>query len=66
MDIYLNFSNSTEAFTQRLQTFVDHILAQGLTENKPPSITFAGSNRGVAEGIVELRRAFDKNENSML
>ena len=61
MDIYLSFADPiSEAYQQKLQTFVDGVLAQGITENRPPIIWFTGLNN--AQEIYKLRRAF-RNQN---
>ena len=60
MSIDLFFVHSiSEAYKQKLQTFVDDVLAQGLTENLPPCITFPGMNRATTTGINILRRDYD-------
>ena len=45
MTIILRFNDSiSEACKEKLQTFSDKILAQGLTANRPPRIRFPGMN----------------------
>ena len=55
MDIELSFVDSiSEAYKQKLQTFVDNVLAQGLNENRPPDITFPGINEASYNDIQKL------------
>ena len=59
MDITLLFADSiSEAYVKRLQTFVDNIIAWGVTENRPPLIWFPGMTQEKYEEIQGLRRAF--------
>ena len=59
MEINLSFVNSSsEAYKEKLQTFMDNILDQGITENRPPRIAFAGMNRATTVKISKLRRAY--------
>ena len=45
MIIYFRFADPiSEAYREKLQTFMDNILAQGITENRPPRIQFTGMN----------------------
>ena len=57
MDIKLAFGYQiSEVYREKLRTFSDNILAQGFTENRPPSIFFPGMNREIFDGIEKLRR----------
>ena len=59
MEIYLTFADSiSEAYREKLQTFADSILAEGITENRPPSIHFPGMNEETMKGIECLQRAY--------
>ena len=61
MDIILRFADTvSDAYRENLQTFSDAILAQGLTENRPPSIWFTGMNRETFDKINYLQHAYDK------
>ena len=61
MNIELIFARSiSEAYKQRLQTFMDNILVNGLAEDRPPQINFDGMNRETALEIYELRCDFEK------
>ena len=56
MVISLGFVDSiSEAYRGKLQTLSNKILAQGITENRPPSICFSGMNRETLNGIYKLR-----------
>ena len=62
MDILLSFVTPiSEAYQLRLRTIMDHVLAQGLTENRPPAMNFPGMND--ASQIYALRRAY-RNQNA--
>ena len=55
MNIILRFGDSiSDAYKQRLQTFVNDVLAQGITENRPPLIRFPGMNEGSYMDIQNL------------
>ena len=59
MEIILKFADSiSEAYRKKLETFLDNILAQGLTENQPPSIYFFGMNLETSIGIRKLQLAY--------
>ena len=61
MDISLSFADSiSDAFKEKLQPFVDDVLAQGLTANRPPIIRFPGMNTETFEQIIMLRRDYDR------
>ena len=46
MGIHLSFADPvSEANRKKLQTFVENILAQEITENRPPYIRFPGINK---------------------
>ena len=45
MNIILHFADSiSDAYKQKLQNFVDDVIAQGLTANLPPNLYFPGMN----------------------
>ena len=59
MDIVLGFADPiSEAYREKLQKFLDSILAQGLTENRPPRIRFNGEIWKTIDGIHKLCSAF--------
>ena len=59
MKINLYFPDTiSEAYREKLQIFSDKILAEGITENRPPRIAFAGMNRATFIGIESLRYAY--------
>ena len=61
MFIHLLFAGSiSEVYRKKLQTFSNTILAQGLTENRPPIIEFPGMNRETFSKIYDLRHAYDR------
>ena len=47
----------SEVYRDKLQTFVDSLLALGLTENQPPSIQFPGMNSQTISGLSKLQIA---------
>ena len=60
MEIRLTFADSiSEVYREKLQTFSDAILAQGITENRPPSIEFPGMNRETFTEINNLQDDYD-------
>ena len=60
MDITLTFADPiSEVYREKLETFLDNILAQGLTENRPPIIRFTGGNRETFSKIITLQCAYD-------
>ena len=50
----------SEVYRQKLQTFLENILAQRITENRPPTIYFTGINLGIVAGITKLQRDYDR------
>ena len=59
MDIYLSFAYPISvAYRKKLQTFSNTILAQGITENRPPKIGFPGMKRKTFDKIIVLRLTF--------
>ena len=59
MKIYLDFADSiSEAYREKLQTFSENILAQGITENRPPDIRFPGRNEETFTAIDKLQTAY--------
>ena len=61
MDIHLYFAYSiSDAYKEKLKTFVDDILAQGLTENRPPRILISGMNSATFDKIIMLHRDYDR------
>ena len=62
MNIQIEFADSvSEAYRKKLQTFSDSILAEGITENRPPYIHFTGMNKETFKGIEKLQDAYDDN-----
>ena len=60
MKIYLTFTETIpEGYRQRLRTYMDQILAQGLTKNRPPCFYFEGINSETCNKIIELSRVYD-------
>ena len=60
MDIDLFFAGSiSDAYKEKLQTFMDDLIAQGLTENRPPRIRFPGMNLVTFKQMTMLRRDYD-------
>ena len=60
MNIALEFVDSiSEASQEKLQTFLDNILAQGLTENRPPIIRFPGMREETYNDIRMLQLHYD-------
>ena len=59
MDIILGFDDSiSEAYKQKLQTFVNDLIAQGITANRPPCIWFSGIIAETSDKISLLRRDY--------
>ena len=58
IDLYFVYPIS-EACKGKLQKFMDHLVAQGLTANRPPSIWFPGINEETSDKISMLRRDYD-------
>ena len=48
----------SEANREKLQTFLNNILAQDITENRPPTIWFPGRNEETFFGIRKLQRDY--------
>ena len=62
MEISLSFVlEISEAYREKLQTLSDSILAQGITENRPPGIWFPGMNEETDDAIEELQLAYDES-----
>ena len=60
MEIDFRFAGSiSEAYKEKLQTFMDDVLAQGLIANRPPIILFHGMNHETFYEISLLRRDYD-------
>ena len=60
MRVSLRFANPiSEAYREKLQTFLDNLLAQRITESRPPIIEFTGINNVTFDDIYELRCAYD-------
>ena len=56
MSILIAFADPiSEAYREKLQKFADSILAQGITENRPPTIGFPGMNQETFDKIGELQ-----------
>ena len=49
----------SEAYREKLQTFLNSVLAQGITENRPPSIRFPGMNEETFDEIDELQHVYN-------
>ena len=61
--MYLKFADPiSEAYREKLQSFIDNILAQGITENRPPYIHFPGMNLQTFDEIYKLGHAFDDRD----
>ena len=61
MEIFLRFANAiSEAYREKLRTFMNNVLDQGITENRPPSIRFTGINSGILAEITKLQRDYDR------
>ena len=62
MKISLSFVDPiSEAYREKLQTFSDTILAQGITENRSPYIWFPGVNEETLEEIEKLHHDYDRS-----
>ena len=60
MKIELMFADSiSEAYREKLQTFSDNILAQGLTANRPPIIWFPENDEETYIDILKLCDDYD-------
>ena len=63
MDINFQFVDSvSEAYKEKLQTFVAGVLAQGLTANRPPRIRFPGMSEAMLVEILMLRRHYPNSD----
>ena len=63
MYINLQFAYSiSEACREKLQAFSDTILAQGITENRPPRIDFHKINRETYTAIGKLQWGYSKRQ----
>ena len=61
MKIFLSFDDPfSKAYLEKLQTFSDTILAQGITENRPPLFCFPGNNHKTFCEILDLQDDYDK------
>lgn len=59
MNIVVSFAGPiSEAYRERLEKFMDKIIAQGVTENRPPIVYFPEVNRDKFEKIRELREDY--------
>ena len=55
MKIYLEFADPiSETYRKKLQTFSDAVLARGITENRPPTISFPEMSHLTFREIGEL------------
>ena len=54
----------SDASREKLQTFSDNILVQGITENRPPCIDFPGMNEETMKGIINLQCDYDRRYRS--
>ena len=63
MDISLIFDDPiSEAYEKKLQTLLDNFLAEGVTENRPPSFEFNGSLYKTIFAIANLQLAYDRRQ----
>ena len=63
MDIYFSFADPiSEAYRKKLQTILDTVITQGITENRPPYIDFPGLNEETYYEIVKLLRAYEERD----
>ena len=61
MKIRLEFAYPISgAYRRKLQTFSDSVLAQGITENRPPYIDFSGMSQETFDEIRELQNEYDR------
>ena len=61
MGIILAFASAiSEAYRQKLLTFTNNVLAQGITENRPPIFYFTGINFKILDGIKKLQLDYDR------
>ena len=59
MNITLTFTNAiSDAYKDKLRTFMEDVLAQGFTANRPPSIDFPGRNQTTFDKLERLDRQF--------
>ena len=67
MQISLKFADKiSEAYREKLQTFVNDVVAQGIIENRPPSIQFPGMNDTTYYEIFKLQCAYDRSLRSLI
>ena len=60
MKIYLSFVDPiSEAYREKLHTFLENILAQGITENRPPIFWFSGMNKKIYYENQKLHFAYN-------
>ena len=60
MEIFLCFAGSIlEVYREKLRTFMNNILTQGITQNRPPYIEFPGMNHGKFEELRKLRSEYE-------
>ena len=52
--------SSSETYLPRIQASAEHVVAQGLTDNKPPYILYPGMNENTRKALLDLRRAYDE------
>ena len=61
MKIDLKFARSiSKAYREKLEKFLDKILEQGITENRPPSLDFNGWYYN--SHIANLQREYDDRD----
>ena len=60
MAVVVHFRDTiSEAYQQRLLTFAENIIDQGITENRHPLFCFTGMDRAVHEELIKLRCAYN-------
>ena len=66
MDISLSFVYSTsEAYKEKLQKFMNDLVAEGRTANRPPDISFPGINDVSYREIQNLMNDYDDQWGTM-
>ena len=61
MDIcFVCYVPISRIYRQRIEASAEHILAQGLTENKPPFVSYSGMNKDTQKALLDLRQAYDE------
>ena len=66
MNVILRFDDPiSDACKEKLQTFMDDVLAQGLTANRPPQIEFSGVNGETSFKLDKLRHDYDARLNPL-